>query len=219
MSLELIETQDGSYTFYRADIDETYHSRHGAEQESMHVFIQYGLNYYSNLHTPERVSIYEVGYGTGLNALLSLHHANCAVDYYGIEKFPIPEKQHLGWLDKSKLNPEIGQAMITAAWNETCELNHHTVFKSDADLFDFKQHKKPFNIIYFDAFGFRAQEEMWTLEVCQYLYSILGNNGILVTYAAKGLVRRNLQEAGFATERLPGPPGKREMLRATKVLR
>lgn len=218
MSLELIETQDGSFTFYRADIDETYHSRHGAEQESRHVFIQNGLNYYVDLHPVGRVKIYEVGFGTGLNALLSFQQNNCSIDYYGIEKYPIPENQHLKWLEKSKLDKTLGTEMLTATWNSVATFGKHTLVKSNEDLFSFKKHESTFDIIYFDAFGFRAQEEMWTLEVCQYLYSILGNNGILVTYAAKGLVRRNLQEAGFETERLPGPPGKREMLRATKVL-
>lgn len=217
MSLELTPTQDGSYTFYRSDIDETYHSRHGALQESQHVFINMGLLHYYNLHQPSGIRIFEVGFGTGLNTLLSLAQAPCTIDYKGIEKFPIEKETHHTWLKHMNLDQQIGSALIELNWDKKSAFNNHFINKSSADLFDFEKQDNAFDLIYFDAFGYRAQEEMWTAEVCQYMHSILDHKGILVTYAAKGIVRRNLEAAGFTCERLEGPPGKREMLRASKL--
>jgi tRNA U34 5-methylaminomethyl-2-thiouridine-forming methyltransferase MnmC len=217
MSLELIPTEDGSFTFYRADIDETYHSRHGAKQESQYVFLDKGLKYYCSLHQPEVIRIFEVGFGTGLNALLTLEQAQCSVDYKGVEKFPIDTETHKKWLKQMDLNHSIGAAIIDLDWDKKCAFENHIIHKSSNDLFDFETQDNAFDLIYFDAFGFRAQEEMWTSAVCKYMHQILDTKGILVTYAAKGLVRRNLESAGFICERLEGPPGKREMLRATKI--
>tara|TARA_R110001592_G_scaffold363109_2_gene680375 strand:+ start:43651 stop:44304 length:654 start_codon:yes stop_codon:yes gene_type:complete len=217
MSLELIPTDDGSFTFYRADIDETYHSRHGAKQESQYVFIDKGLKHYYNLHKPEIIRIFEVGFGTGLNALLTLEQAPCKIDYKGVEKFPIDNETHKSWLNQMDLDQQIGSSVIDFDWDKKCAYKDHFIHKSSKDLFDFETQDNAFDLIYFDAFGFRAQEEMWTSEVCQYMHQILDTNGVLVTYAAKGLVRRNLESAGFVCERLEGPPGKREMLRATKI--
>ena len=217
MSLELTPTQDGSYTFYRADIDETYHSRHGARQESQHVFINMGLLHYHELYKPPIIRIFEVGFGTGLNTLLSLEQAPCTIDYKGVEKFPIDKLTHSNWLSHMDLDQKTGKELIELEWDTHHQLNQHFIHKSSKDLFEFEKQDLAFDLVYFDAFGFRAQEEMWTTEVCHYMYSILDQKGVLVTYAAKGMVRRNLEAAGFICERLEGPPGKREMLRASKL--
>lgn len=218
MNLELLKTADGSYTLYRTDIDETYHSQHGAIQESAYVFIQQGLKYFIEKHPyNDCISIFEVGFGTGLNAILSLEETGKSIHYFTLEKHPIEEKLHKNWLLKCGLNNVLSNTIVNAEWNKKVEINQHFLHKAHKCLFDFDDKKNSFDIVYFDAFGFRAQEEMWQQNVCNYLFQLLKNGGILVTYAAKGSFRRNLVNTGFTCEKLPGPPGKREMIRATKL--
>lgn len=224
MKREIIRTGDGSTTIFLPEWNEHYHSKHGAVQEALHVFIKTGFQHFLNTQKPETVSILEIGFGTGLNALLTFFEAEKSqtkVDYTGVEAYPVPSEE-LKALDF----PEAGTGTITS---EVLEKLHETSWEKSEEIspfFSLKKEKKffseisavdEFNLIYFDAFGPRVQPELWSEEVFRNMFKALKQNGVLVTYSAKGDVRRAMQTAGFNVERLPGPPGKREMLRATKA--
>lgn len=222
MNLELRKTNDGSLTLYRADIDETYHSIHGAKQESEHVFIKNGLNYLEGKGITG-ISILEIGFGTGYNALLTqLRKAKeTNVAYHGLELYPVPITiiEQLAEEDNF-LNEHQNQflALHKAPWGEHSTIaDDFKLLKTQVSVFDYAFPVNHYQLIYFDAFGFRAQEEMWSDVFLQQCYQALQANGVFVTYAAKGSIRRSLEKAGFTCERLPGPPGKREMLRAVKL--
>lgn len=210
---------DGSTTLRVLDWDEPYHSRHGAIQESQHVFIQQGLSQV----TEKCIRILEMGFGTGLNALLTFLYANDhgkEISYLGIEAFPLATAE---W---SKMNylEQLGVNQFNAVWQKMHTAKANTWFRLSNDFLlqrhqlDFKDFDSDpqFNLIYFDAFGPRVQPELWSSTIFERMYDVLLPGGILVTYCSKGSVRRNMQEAGFEVEKLPGPPGKREMLRAIK---
>ena len=215
-------TADGSHTLYVPSLDETYHSVHGAIQEAMHVYINAGLNYVDN---KEKLKVLEVGFGTGLNTFLTLRastNKTIKVDYTSIEAFP------LEWEKVNKLNY---LKELNANTNETnlFELLHKIEWESflkitplfslrklNVRLEEFNE-KEQFDVIYFDAFGPRVQPELWELDVLKAMYEALVEGGVLVTYCAKGSVKRALKEVGFKIENIPGPPGKREMTRATKL--
>lgn len=222
MRRKVIQTADGSSTVHIEDMDVTYHSRHGAIQESMHVFINAGLEYFiSKSGDTSPVKIFEMGLGTGLNALLTWQYAlekNLPVYYESVEQFPLGAAEvsalsyHTILQDKSALS-----AIHNADWNIEVALDKIFSFKkSDASLIDYATDVL-FDIIYYDAFAPNAQPELWTEEVFTKLYSILNANGLLVTYCSKGDVRRAMIAAGFKVQKIPGPPGKREMLRAVKL--
>lgn len=216
-------TADGSHTLFVPELDEHYHSVNGAIQESNHVFIEAGLN-----HCPkDKIHIFEVGFGTGLNAFLSLNNSikmQKAIHYTTIEAFPLPFStiEKLNYADNlSLVVKDMFHQIHKAEWGK--EVSVHRGFflkKIEGDLirFDFSLVTTPVDIIYFDAFAPDKQSDMWTQEIFDKLYTITADNGTLVTYCAKGEVRRMMQRAGYKTERLPGPPGKREMLRATKII-
>ncbi|MDP2424583.1 MAG: tRNA (5-methylaminomethyl-2-thiouridine)(34)-methyltransferase MnmD [Bacteroidales bacterium] len=221
MQTTLTLTKDGSHTLFVPNLGEHYHSIHGAIQESRHVFINAGLR----ACTAKTLHILEVGFGTGLNALLTLivctkHrlHAN----YTAIEPFPLAEET---WkqLNYPQLlaNPLVGESFVSlhiAPYGEVVAINQRfSLYKTREGINTATLQSERFDLIFFDAFGPTIQPELWTAEVFEKLYKTSAKNGILVTYAAKGLVRRNMTEAGYSVERLPGPPGKREMLRATKL--
>ena len=219
MKREIITTSDGSKTIQIVDWNEQYHSKHGAIQEAYHVFIKSGLALFSN----QSVSILEIGFGTGLNALITLIEADkfCLnINYTGVEAYPIkPEElQQLNYI--SELKAEAFQnhfnLMHTAPWEEDVTVSDTFVLHKKQKKFKELSGNNLFHLIYFDAFGARVQPELWTTAIFSILFNALKNGGVLVTYAAKGSVRRAMQEVGFFVERLPGPPGKREMLRATK---
>ena len=210
---ELQLTADGSHTLFIPEMDEHYHSVNGAVQESCHVFIEAGL------HHLERgeITILEIGFGTGLNALLTLETAESTqrkVHYTGIELYPLPWEmiEPLGYSD----NPLFKTLHIIPWEEDTIITPCFTLRKVQAD-FTTLTTDRSFDIIYFDAFAPEKQPEMWSQELFDRLHVIMGEKGILTTYCAKGVVRRMLQTAGFTVERLPGPPGgKREILRARK---
>ena len=221
MKLEIRKTNDGSVTLYRPDLDETYHSIHGARQESMHVFIKKGLQFLEQVGCKD-VRILEIGFGTGYNALLSelYKSTETSVFYHGIELHPIANEVTIAlsaadvFLEENAI---IFNALHHSYWEEECQITpSFTLLKSQASVFDYPFKLAAYNLIYFDAFGFRAQEEMWSTGLLQKCYDALEKGGVLVTYAAKGVIRRDLEKVGFTCERLPGPPGKREMLRAIK---
>ena len=227
MKREIITTADGSKTIQISDWNEHYHSKHGAIQESRHVFLQMGLAHYTaktGQSINASVHILEMGLGTGLNALLTLEASakmHRPIRYTGIEAYPItPEEMaalaYYQQLAMPKAKPIFEQLHHCdwEAWHEI-QLGFH-FYKRQQRFEDFKD-TAAFDIIYFDAFGARVQPELWGVSIFEKMYNALRENGILVTYAAKGSVRRAMQEVGFTVERLPGPPGKREMLRASKL--
>ena len=217
MNLEVIKTSDGSQTLYLKDKDETYHSRHGAIQESRHVFIEAGLKPLIESGKKE-IRILEVGFGTGLNALLTFLEAEkyrIPLRYTSLEAFPVSD-EIVSQLDYgSTLNSnDFFQKMHALSWNEDHSLSEFfSLKKIQSKLEDFNTDEK-FDLIYFDAFAPRVQPELWTEEIFRKMYELTGSGGVLVTYCSKGDVRRAMIAAGFQVEKLPGPPGKREMLRA-----
>ena len=219
--MELKKTADGSHTLFVPELNETYHSIHGAIQESQHVFIKNGLHYFSD---KEVVNILEIGFGTGLNALLTLlavENSSQTVNYVSLEKFPLPNKliQQLNYPTQLKLNATqtaLFHQLHTCEWNTSTPISKNfNLLKIENDLADF-QSDTTFDIVYFDAFAPEKQAELWTDIIFSKIYSLLNSGGILVTYCAKGMVKRTLKSVGFQLETLPGPPGKREMIRAVK---
>nr|WP_288932139.1 tRNA (5-methylaminomethyl-2-thiouridine)(34)-methyltransferase MnmD [uncultured Allomuricauda sp.] len=219
MKRRIITTGDGSKTIQIEDWDEQYHSKHGAVQEAYHVFIEHGLRLFQN----KKINLLEIGFGTGLNAFITLLEApkqQLSIDYVGIEAFPVSKEEvealdYCQQLDASN-NREAFQRMHNSPWEETVTITpHFSLLKQKMDFKEIEE-ENLFNLIYFDAFGARVQPELWTEEIFLKMYHALEKGGILVTYAAKGSVRRAMQAVGFTVERLPGPPGKREMLRAIK---
>jgi tRNA U34 5-methylaminomethyl-2-thiouridine-forming methyltransferase MnmC len=207
---ELVQTADGSFTLFIPEVEETYHSKHGAVQESMHVFIESGLFVCEG----KSLRILEVGLGTGLNASLTLQHAKGNVSYCALEPYPL-SKEILEELSANK-SDQLEMKFHLSAPNEWISIHEQFSFaRMEVGLEEFQSEEK-FDIIYYDAFGPRVEPGLWTLERMQQCFELLNEGGVLVTYCAKGEVRRNLQAAGFVVERLPGPPGKREMLRGRK---
>ena len=219
MKREIKMTSDGSLTLYVPELDEHYHSIHGAIQESQHVFINHGIQ--SLFKSP--IKVLEVGLGTGLNALLtslwSITH-DTEVEYTGIEAYPLNNKvnESLNYnenLENSNAKMFF-QNIISSCWN--VKTNIHSKFvlhKIDCRIEEFVDNQK-YDIVYFDAFGPNTQQELWDIEILKRMYDVLDDNGVFVTYCAKGQLKRNLKEIGFKVESLPGPPGKREMTRAVK---
>jgi tRNA U34 5-methylaminomethyl-2-thiouridine-forming methyltransferase MnmC len=208
-------TADGSHTLFVPEMDEHYHSVNGAVQESYHVFIGAGLQQLMK----ENVRILEIGFGTGLNAFLTLLNTDIPVEYYTVESDPLPVDM-IRSLNYAKMccqeKEELFLALHTAAWDTPVHINSlFTLYKIQGDS---NTCTLPENIdlVYFDAFAPDKQPEMWNREIFSRLYESMAEGGILTTYCAKGSVRRMMQEAGYSVERIPGPPGKREMLRAVK---
>lgn len=221
MNPQLVITADGSPTLYIEEWQEHYHSMHGAVQESKHVFLDAGL--IPLLEKLHQVRILEVGLGTGFNALLTLAtilQTEKRVTYHALEPHPIPIDIIEQFTEKHLLLLGSGasyfHALHRSPWQRSVDLHpQFTLTKLQMGVQTYTE-KECLDLIYFDAFSPRVQPDMWVADVFLGLYHALATNGVLVTYCAKGAVRRTLQEVGFQVERLPGPPGKREMLRATK---
>jgi tRNA U34 5-methylaminomethyl-2-thiouridine-forming methyltransferase MnmC len=218
MNRLIIRTGDGSNTVSIPELNVTYHSKHGAIQESMHIFIEAGLYYSINQSTIQPINIFEMGFGTGLNAFLTAIEAGnkkTKVYYTAVENNPLGEEEirKLNYTETLK-NVELFQAIHQCGWNEDIELNKFfTLRKINDDFINYSTNQQ-FNIIYYDAFAPTAQSELWMEEIFKKLYFMLLPGGILVTYCSKGSVRRAMEAAGFKVEKIPGPPGKREMVRA-----
>jgi len=220
---KIIPTGDGSHTLWVKDIDETYHSTHGALQESLHVFIEQGLKHALGKGNRD-LKIFELGFGTGLNVFLT--YIQCAkdpllnIELHSIEKYPVlPEtalKMEYELLDSLAPWKESFKEIIESSWDEKNQLRENFVLqKISGDFFETKLESNFYDLIFYDAFGARAQSEMWTEESFRICADIIKPGGVLVTYASKGSARRALEKVGFEVEKLPGPPGKREMMRAT----
>jgi tRNA U34 5-methylaminomethyl-2-thiouridine-forming methyltransferase MnmC len=226
MKREILITSDGSTTIHLPDWDEQYHSKHGAIQEAYHVFIKSGFEPVCSeldVESKGNISILEIGFGTGLNAFITFLEGNkkeVKIEYVGVEAYPVLADEIQKFNYVSELNASEHQlvfdAMHAISWEDKLAISKDFQLTKRKQFFADIQDENLFNLIYFDAFGARNQPELWTEEIFQKMYTALKFKGILVTYSAKGSVRRALQTVGFTVERLPGPPGKREMLRAVK---
>lgn len=222
MKREIIATGDGSSTIYIPEWNEHYHSSHGALQEAQHVFIANGLN----RRTEDYLTVFEMGFGTGLNALLtffSTEKRNQYIHYIGLEAYPPTEEEWraMNYADFSKDEsaPQVYEALNLAQWNKETPISEHFIVdKRHCKLQELELAASTVDLVYYDAFGPRVQPELWTTEMFERIYRWLAPGGILVTYCAKGQVKRDLKAVGFTVENLPGPPGKREMTRAIKPL-
>ena len=220
MKREIIQTLDGSTTIQLTEWNECYHSKHGAIQEAQHVFIKNGLSLFENKH----VSILEIGFGTGLNAFITLLEAKKmqqTIDYVGVEAYPISAAEVLDMNYVAELDATneslIFDTIHQSNWEEKVVLNANFTLTKRKQFFEEIEDEKKFDLIYFDAFGYRVQPELWSTEIFRRMFNALKLNGILVTYAARGVVKRSMIEVGFTVEKLAGPPGKREMFRARKI--
>ena len=216
---EIIITADGSTTIHIPEWNEQYHSKHGAIQEAKHVFIKNGFS----LLSKNSCSILEIGFGTGLNCFITFLEAenkHVNVNYVGVEAYPVAaeEIKKLNYIAELKANEftSVFSKMHEEAWEKKIALSNTFQLLKKQLFFDEITFENEFDFIYFDAFGARVQPELWTESIFEIMYKALKKGGILVTYSAKGSVRRAMQTVGFTVEKLEGPPGKREMLRATK---
>ncbi|MEQ1732640.1 MAG: tRNA (5-methylaminomethyl-2-thiouridine)(34)-methyltransferase MnmD [Bacteroidia bacterium] len=219
MQREIITTADGSKTIQIVDWNEQYHSVHGAIQEAMHIYITAGLLSIKK----QNISILEMGFGTGLNCFLTLEQAlknKLNINYTGIEAYPVTNLEHkaLGYaavMDTSITN--YLSAIETCNWNDTIAIHpSFLLHKVHASFEAWLAPANTYDLIYFDAFSPNLQPELWTTDMFNKMFRVLKPNGVLITYCAKGQVKRNLKETGFTIESLPGPVGKREITRAHK---
>ena len=222
---KLIITEDGSNSIFNEDLGETYHSIHGAIQESEHVFIQAGLKHHFSTYDTHYVRIFELGFGTGLNALLSCRFAEkekIHVDFTSVEAFPLEETEYSA-LNYPNLLPFAQSQqkflkMHQCPFDKEISISRHFTLKKMAGKFeDILVKKGDFDLFLYDAFAPGKQPDIWSIDNLAKAYRMLKKYGILVTYCAQGQFRRNLQQVGFSVEKLPGPPGKNEMIRAVKI--
>jgi tRNA U34 5-methylaminomethyl-2-thiouridine-forming methyltransferase MnmC len=217
----IIITSEGTKTLYIPEWNETYHSRHGIKQEAEHVFISQGLD---QIKTSE-ISILEMGFGTGLNAFLTLYKAmekDLTVQYYTLEKYPlnkeeINELKYGALVDKKKAE-EYYQVLHQTDWEQEIHIcKNFTFTKFKADFLKLKNLPiRDINLVYYDAFGARVQPELWKEDIFKQIFDIMVPGGLLTTYSSKGSARRAMQNVGFKVEKITGPKGKREMVNAWK---
>ena len=219
MKREIIVTSDGSTSIHLPEWDESYHSKHGAIQEAQHVFIKNGLSLFKG----QSVSVLEIGFGTGLNAFITFLESkktNQSIEYVGVEGFPLAVDEVLQMNYVQQLNADEYEFefkhMHEAEWEKPVTIDAHFRLTKRKQMFAAITDVNQFDLIYFDAFGFRVQPELWSVEIFTKMYTALKSGGILVTYACRGPIKRAMMEAGFQIEKLAGPPGKREMLRGRK---
>jgi tRNA U34 5-methylaminomethyl-2-thiouridine-forming methyltransferase MnmC len=217
---EIIQTLDGSTTIQIKDWEECYHSKHGAIQEAQHVFIKNGLALFES----KTISILEIGFGTGLNAFITYLESlkfNQSINYVGVEAYPVAAEELAAMNYTKELKApdkeNIFEQIHSSVWDQQEKLSDHFSLTKRKQFFQNIEDVNRFDLIYFDAFGYRVQPELWSTAIFKKMYDALKNNGVLVTYAARGVVKRSMIEVGFTVEKLAGPPGKREMFRARKV--
>ena len=221
MKREIIQTSDSSTTIHIPEWKESYHSKHGAIQEANHVFIKNGLSLFEG----KDIAIMEIGFGTGLNAFITFLESSKLkqnIDYVGVEAYPVSNEELAAMNYVAELGVTSQQSifdiMHQSNWEEKCIIDGHFDLTKRKQFFDDIVDENYFDLIYFDAFGYHVQPDLWSTEIFRKMYSALKDNGVLVTYAARGVVKRSMIEVGFTVEKLAGPPGKREMFRATKKI-
>ena len=217
MTNKLVITNDGSHSIFNPEVNETYHSKHGAIVEAEYVFIKNGLL----AENKKQFNILEVGFGTGLNALLTAQKAEqkeISINYHGIELYPVP-KESYSQLNFTELIGEEKSKLLQlheCEWEKEHIINNFFKLTKNEIALENYTSKTKFDIIYFDAFSPEKQAELWTAEIFQNMYNLLNEHGFLVTYCAKGVVKRTMKAVGFEIIVLDGPPGKRQMTRANK---
>lgn len=221
-SYEILVTEDESHTVRWIEGDVTFHSRHGAIQESQHVFIKYGLDALVK-NGLNGITVFEMGFGTGLNALLAWKVAQqekIHIDYQTIEQHFLPESIWGGLNHAAKLQiaPHLVSFMHSAPSNQSVNVDHHFSLKKYEEDIEHFTHSTSYDIIFYDAFGPGCHPEHWESKILSTLFATLRPGGFLITFCAQGAFKRSLKEVGFKVEPLPGPPGKREMTRAWKVI-
>jgi len=215
---KIIKTKDGSHSILVEQMGETYHSVHGAVAEAKHVYIQNGIG-----HCPSAdIAVLELGFGTGLNTLLTARHAmynNLFVDYTTIEAHPLAESewQALNYTD-STADKLLFEKIHACEWEKTGKISDNFSLTKHKMFFEEMDFSSQFDVIYFDVFGYNYQPHLWSREILNKCFQALKPNGIWVTYACKGVVSRELKALGFTVKKLAGPPGKREMTQAVKIL-
>jgi tRNA U34 5-methylaminomethyl-2-thiouridine-forming methyltransferase MnmC len=223
-NIQVINTGDGSSSLLNLTLNETYHSTHGAIQESNHIFIKNGLQYFTEKNKPSSISIIEVGFGTGLNVLLTLKESiekKINIRYTSLEAFPISEKlvAQLNYPERIDLaqSEKFFNQIHTSEWNTQTQITSDFFLeKRLGSILEMIVRESEFDLVFFDAFAPIKQPEMWSLLVLQKMTASLKLGGVFVTYCAQGQLKRNLKSLGLTVESLPGPPGKREMVRALK---
>ncbi|MEQ8304589.1 MAG: tRNA (5-methylaminomethyl-2-thiouridine)(34)-methyltransferase MnmD [Cyclobacteriaceae bacterium] len=222
--ISFVETEDGSHTLRNEALDETYHSIHGAIQESRHVFIDNGFHYFEREFSDKNITILEVGFGTGLNAFLTCLASEVSksrVQYWAIEPFPLETKItdaiNYPKLLASGLNAGTFRSLHASKWEASHEISAtFSLHKLKNTVQNVQLPVSKFDIVYYDAFAPGKQPEVWTLEVLKKISEAMSDRGIFLTYSAKGQLKRDLRALGFEVETLPGPPGKLQMIRAIK---
>ncbi|MCP2038512.1 tRNA (5-methylaminomethyl-2-thiouridine)(34)-methyltransferase MnmD [Chryseobacterium sp. HSC-36S06] len=224
MRREIRTTSDGSKTLYINELNENYHSHHGALQEARHVFINNGLKLVNNCE----INILELGFGTGLNVLVTIDEflktdKNHVIQYFTIEKYPVNKDEILelaydSFFDEAIIK-EYNKKLHQCEWNKTIELFPNFFFtKYHSDFFELRDLKLPsIDLVYYDCFGARVQPDLWEKPLFQMVSEKMKSGGLLTTYSSKGSVRRILEELNFKVEKKAGPPGKREMINAIKL--
>ena len=217
MTPQIIESRDGSHTLFVAELNETYHSKLGAIRESQHVFIDNGLKHICK----NAIAILEVGMGTGLNVLLTaLNRTNeQLISYTALEPFPLTSDliKALNYCSMLKVDSQLYERIHLCAMNVEQELVPAFFLRKELSRFQAYETQTKFDLIYYDAFAWHAQPDLWQAEMMKKCNRLLNSGGVLVTYCSKSSVQKDLIASGFAIEKLTGPPGKREMLRATKT--
>jgi len=221
--LTLVTTADGSKTIFNPEVGENYHSKHGALQESQHVFLNSGLRYFLAGKETIEVSVLEVGFGTGLNFLLSAEFCTdkgLDLRYTGIEAYPLSEEMLASTGYEQYVSADLWEKYLTAypqALDNEVSLNTLVkLFIAHQQLLNFTADER-FDVVYFDAFAAIHQPEMWNEQAITHTVQFLKPGGVFVTYAITGNLKRMLKGLGFKVEKAPGAPGKREMLRAVKT--
>lgn len=219
MKREIIQTQDGSTTIYLPEWEESYHSKHGAVQEAYHVFIKNGFSLFQG----KPITVLEIGFGTGLNAFITCLEAaknEQLVNYVGIEAYPVAFDEAIQMNYPLAIDPEsepLFKQLHLTAWEKPTLITPCFTLTKRKQFFQDIQDIGLYDLVYFDAFGFRVQPELWSEDVFAAMYKALKPGGVLVTYACRSLIKNAMLAVGFKVEKLPGAPGKREMLRAFKL--
>jgi tRNA U34 5-methylaminomethyl-2-thiouridine-forming methyltransferase MnmC len=223
MQREVIVTNDGSHSISIPELNVTYHSKHGAIQESTHVFIRSGLDYVSENLSATPIKIFEVGFGTGLNALLTFQYAalnNLDIEYTAVELFPLQSGEINELNYASQMEEEEAMHVFTklhaAPWEIKSPVTPHFILqKLKRSLLDPSLISPgSIDLVYFDAFAPAAQPELWSREAFEIIHTLMTKDGVMVTYCSKSIARKAMTDAGFRVTKIPGPPGKREIVRA-----